>query len=72
MKILSVDRFEGIYAICEDKDGAKFAILSAEMPKGAKEGTVIRISDDGTLAVDEELTAKKSKAAFNKQKNLFS
>lgn len=72
MKVLSIDRFEGIYAICEDKEGAKFAIPAQEIPKGAKEGTVIKISDDGTLLIDEELTAEKSKAVFNKQKNLFS
>ncbi len=72
MRILSVDRFEGIYAICEDKDGAKFAIPTQEVPEGAKEGTVLKISDDGTLVIDKELTAKKSKSTFDKQKNLFS
>ncbi len=72
MKILSIDRFEGIYAICEDKDGAKFAIPTQELPTGVKEGTCLRISDDGTLSVDEALTAEKSKANLNKQKSLFS
>ena len=71
MKILSVDRFEGIYAICEDKDGAKFAIPVQELPQGVKEGTCLRISDDGTLAVDEEMTASKKKESHSKQSKLF-
>ena len=33
-----IDRFEGTYAICEDKDQKFFAIEIAELPQGAKEG----------------------------------
>ncbi len=72
MRILSIDRFEGIYAICEDKDGAKFAIPTQEIPNGAKEGTCLKILDDGTLSIDEELTANNKNLNLNKQKNLFS
>ena len=36
-----IDRFEGTYAICEDKDQKFFAIEIAELPQGAKEGHVI-------------------------------
>lgn len=72
MKILTIDRFEGVYAICEDKDGAKFAINIKELPEGAKEGTCLKISDDGTLSIDEELTASKKKENAGKQKSLFS
>ena len=46
-----IDRFEGTYAICEDKDQK-----SAELPQGAKEGHVIEIKDDGTLAIDQKET----------------
>ncbi len=72
MKSLSIDRFEGVYAICEDKDGAKFAISIQELPEGAKEGTCLIISDDGTLSIDTELTEKKKKENAGKQKSLFS
>ncbi len=72
MRKLSIDRIEGIYAICEDKDGAKFAIPTQEIPEGAKEGTCLIISDDGSLSVDETETAEKRNSNFNKQKNLFS
>ena len=40
-----IDRFEGTYAICEDKDQKFFAIEIAELPQGAKEGlSLIHIS----------------------------
>ena len=51
-----IDRFEGTYAICEDKDQKFFAIEIAELPQGAKEGHVIEIKDDGTLAIDHKET----------------
>ena len=51
-----IDRFEGTYAICEDKDQKFFAIEIAELPQGAKEGHVIEIKDDGTLAIDQKET----------------
>ena len=51
-----IDRFEGTYAICEDKDQKFFAIEISELPQGAKEGHVIEIRDDGTLAIDQKET----------------
>ncbi len=51
-----IDRFEGIYAICEDRDQKLFAIAIAELPAGVKEGHVIEICDDGTLFIDEKET----------------
>ena len=50
------NRFEGTYAICEDKDQKFFAIEIAELPQGAKEGHVIEIKDDGTLSIDQKET----------------
>ena len=57
MKNLIIDRFEGSYAICEDKDQKYFGIETAELPKGAKEGDVLEISDEGTLSINAEKTA---------------
>ena len=47
MKQITIDRFDGIYAICEDKDKAFFAIETSELPQGAKAGDVLKITDDG-------------------------
>ena len=35
MRILVIDRFEGAYAICEDKDQKFFAIETGELPAGS-------------------------------------
>ena len=53
MKRLIIDRFEGNYAICEDEERTMFAIEILELPKGAKEGSVLKISDSGIINIDE-------------------
>ena len=53
MRILVIDRFEGTYAICEDKDQKFFAIETNELPAGATEGTVLEIDDEGVIRVNE-------------------
>ena len=55
MRILVIDRFEGAYAICEDKDQKFFAIETGELPDGAVEGSVLEI--EGTIHINEEKTA---------------
>ncbi len=61
MKLLSVDRMEGNYVICEDDEKKLFAIDVSELPKHVKEGDVIRIKDSGDISVDEEETARRRK-----------
>jgi len=56
MRYLSIDRFDGNYAICEDDNKKMFAISLAEMPENAKEGSVIAIDSDGIITVDQKLT----------------
>lgn len=71
MKKMIVDRFEGIYAVCEDKDKAFFAIEIAELPKGVQAGDVLVIEDDGTLKVDAEETQRRRARISDKQKRLL-
>lgn len=71
MKQLVIDRFEGIYAICEDKDHAFFAIELAELPEGARPGDVLAISDDGVLSVDREETERRRGRISEKQRKLL-
>lgn len=64
LKNLKINRFEGIYAICEDPDQKLFAIETTEMPKGAVIGDVLSVDDEtGTLKIDAEasLQAKRKK-----------
>lgn len=53
---LVIDRFEGTFAICEDKDQKFYAIEIADIPVGAREGHVLEIKDDGSLAIDQKET----------------
>ena len=71
MKKMIIDRFDGVYAICEDKDKAFFAIEQTELPAGAKTGDVLVITDDGVLQIDKEETQRRRRRVLEKQKKLL-
>ena len=71
MKKLIIDRYEGTYTICEDKDQKYFAIETAEMPADAKPGCVIVISDDGVITIDDEETKRRRDRILAKQSKLL-
>lgn len=54
MKQLVIDRLDGKYAICTDSDQKFYAIELTELPQGAKAGSVLRITYEGELLLDEE------------------
>ena len=70
-KYLVIDRFEGKYAICEDAEQKYFAIETAELPPEAKEGSVLLISDEGTLSLDAAETERRRKEMAEKQRRAF-
>lgn len=57
MKII-IDRFEGIYAICEKEDKTMMDIKRINLPKGVKEDDVINI-EGSIITIDLEETAKR-------------
>ncbi len=69
--MLSIDRFEDIYAICESDDQKLFAIEISELPVGAKPGDIICISGDGRLSIDKKETAKRKERIKSLQDKLF-
>ena len=71
MKKIVIDRFDGIYAICADKDKNFFAIELGELPQGTKAGDVLVITDDGTLEIDQEETARRRQRAQEKRAKLL-
>lgn len=71
MRVLIIDRFEGPYAVCEDKEEKFFAIEHKELPEGAKAGTVLNISDDGVITVDENETERRRQRILQKQKSIL-
>ncbi len=68
---LIVDRFEGMYAICEDGEQKYFAIETGELPEGAAEGSVLVVSEEGELLLDEEETSKRRAKIAEKQRRAF-
>lgn len=71
MRELIIDRLEGNFYICEDKEKKMFAIDKSDMVKGAKEGDVIVISDSGEIILDAEKTAARRKAIGKLQNSVF-
>ena len=71
MKKIVIDRFDGIYAICADKDKNFFAMEPGEPPQGTKAGDVLVITDDGTLEIDQEETARRRQRAQEKRAKLL-
>ena len=69
MKQLVIDRLEGKYAICTDKDQKFFAIELPELPAGAKAGSVLTITDEGELRLDEEGAKPGQRARAEAAKN---
>lgn len=71
MKQLIIDRFEGIYAICEDSEQRCFAIETGELPEGARPGVVLRITDEGELTIDQEETKARRERIAAKHRRAF-
>lgn len=73
MRTLIIDRFEGTYAICEDKDQKFFAIEVSELPEGVREGDVLDVNDaEGTVSINVEATKQRRSKAKKLQDKLFS
>lgn len=57
MKVI-IDRFEGIYAVCEKKDRTMINIKREDIPQSAKEGDVLDITGN-EISIDTAETEKK-------------
>lgn len=71
MRRLTVDRIDGIYAICEDKERKMFAISTAELPANVREGDKLDIDDEGVIYINGEATAEARAAVRAKENALF-
>ncbi len=71
MRHLTVDRIDGIYAICEDKDRKMFAIPLTDLPANVREGDKLDIDNEGTVTVNDKATAEARKATRAKEDALF-
>ena len=71
MKQLIIDRYEGRYAICEDKEQRYFAIELSELPQEAGPGCVLVITEEGSLQVDQEEIQRRRQRILEKQRRAF-
>ena len=74
-RTLTIDRFEGSFAICEGEGQGKelrfYAIETAELPKGAREGDVLEISEGGELSLNPQATEARRKRVRGMQDSLW-
>lgn len=86
MRKLSIDRFEGNFAICEEladqdagvkktraknKEVRLFGIETKELPGDAAEGTILLIDDEGRISVELDETKQRRAALKKKQDALW-
>ncbi|MGN0474968.1 MAG: DUF3006 domain-containing protein [Acutalibacteraceae bacterium] len=71
MRKLTVDRFDGIYATCEDDERKMFAIPTAELPANVREGDKLEIDNDGVITVNAEATAADRADVRAKEDSIF-
>ena len=71
MRHLTVDRLDGIYAICEDKDRRMFAIPKGELPASLREGDKLDIDDEGVITVNGKAAEAARAGNRRKEDELF-
>ncbi len=54
MRTLKVDRIDGTFVICMDKEKKFFAIEKSEIPSEVKKGSFIIIDDNGEISVSDK------------------
>lgn len=67
---VSIDRFEGNFAICESEDLKIVKILRSKLPSNVHEGDVLNIDGNGCF-VDIDVTLNKKKENYRMQEDLF-
>lgn len=68
---LSIERFDGDYAICQDDNEKLHEIKISKLPKKTKPGDVLKVSSDGKLVLDMTETLSRKKRIRKLQDRLF-
>ena len=69
MKV-SIDRFEGEIAVCEQDNGEILNIEKSRLPENAKEGDVLDIDDD-MITIDHDETEQRKEQIKKLVDDLF-
>jgi len=67
---LTIDRFEGDFAVCEREDGTHVDILRAALPAEAREGSVL-VRENDAWALDPCAEQERRARLFRRQEGLF-
>lgn len=67
---VSIDRFEGDFAICECEDFKIIKILKNKLPLNAREGDILNV-DENMCIIDSDATLEKKREIYEIQKELF-
>ena len=68
---LSIDRFDGNYAICQADDLKLYAIKKSDLPKNAKPGDILSMLPSGILTLDIKETSRRKRRIKKLQNKLF-
>ena len=71
MEYVSVDRFEGNFAVCEKEDRTFLNIEREKLPKDVREGSVLRIENSGKISLDLEEEKRRRDEIIKLQNKLF-
>ena len=71
MKYISIDRFEGKYAVCIYDDEKIEKIEKKNLPKNVKEGDVLKVLPNGNFEFDLKETNRRRDEIFKLQEDLF-
>jgi len=71
MQYIAIDRFEENLAVLEREDGSHFTLPRADLPQGAREGGILRVTESG-YALDPAEEARRRKRLLDLQNSLFS
>ena len=67
--MLSIERFEGAFALCEDGGGRRVTLSRAYLPDGAREGDLLLW--EGHWRIDADAAARRRATLLERQKRLF-
>ena len=68
--MLSIDRFEGEFALCEDETGKLHPILREKIPQNAKEGDLLVPAGD-CYQIEETQTRLRRRQSASRYEKLF-
>ncbi|HOO25516.1 MAG TPA: DUF3006 domain-containing protein [Clostridiales bacterium] len=71
MQRLTVDRFEGDFAVCEKEDRSILSLPISSLPKGTVEGSVLILFKNGCLALDKNEEKIRRKNIEDLYKKIF-